>query len=55
MKLIACEKPNDAIKSPEDRSIIRAHIFQGYYVGDKYYEHDETADLWYRLQYRGVK
>lgn len=51
IRLMKCNKPEGADKATYigGRAKINDHIFQGMWVRDSYYEHDETDDQWYRL------
>ena len=50
-KLVPCEKPDnlDALYVGNTNTL-KGHIFMGHYDLDgNYYEHDITADKWYKL------
>lgn len=44
-------KPTGPLTPSDDPVIeVRGHMIRGYYdEAENYYEHDETADRWYRL------
>lgn len=50
-KLIPCEKPQNLDEQyVGNTSILKGHVFIGRYDTDgNYYEHDITADKWYKL------
>lgn len=50
-KLIPCEKPENLDEQyVGNTSTVKGHVFIGRYdTDDNYYEHDTTADKWFKL------
>ena len=58
MKLVACAKPQNAVKAEESELILRSGgTAQGYYVGDERYERVSRPNIgvrWYHLEQEAI-